>query len=119
MIGNALRSEGILVLAALDALDKIGGHVAASAALAVIESEEPEPVQAAVACIGANGDPETVAELIGLVGHSSWAVRAETIQMLADRGIQKSVPAILRRLELEQDTFVRDSIVRALKRLED
>ena len=30
----------------------------------------------------------------------------------------KAVPAILRRLETEQDDFVRDAILRALKRLE-
>ena len=30
----------------------------------------------------------------------------------------RAVPAILRRLETEQDDFVRDAILRALKRLE-
>jgi HEAT repeat protein len=32
--------------------------------------------------------------------------------------VVQAVPAILRRLETEQDGFVRDAILRALKRLE-
>jgi HEAT repeat protein len=45
-------------------------------------------------------------------------VRAEAIQSLAERGMARAVPPILRRLETEQDEFVRDAILRALRRLE-
>ena len=46
-------------------------------------------------------------------------MRAEVIHLLAARRVVKAVPAILRRLETEQDSFVRDAILDALKRLED
>jgi len=52
------------------------------------------------------------------VGHPDWSVRAEVIGALAERAVVASVPAILRRLETEQDDFVRDAILRALRRLE-
>ena len=35
-------------------------------------------------------------------------MRAEAIRVLAERGVVKAVPAILRRLETEQDEFVRE-----------
>jgi hypothetical protein len=37
---------------------------------------------------------------------------------LSDRGVAKGVPTILRRLEVEQDNFVRETILRALDRFE-
>ena len=40
-------------------------------------------------------------------------MRAEAIQVLADRGMKRAVPAILRRLDLEQDEFVRTVTLRA------
>jgi HEAT repeat protein len=45
-------------------------------------------------------------------------VRAEVISTLAERGVASAVPAILRRLESEQDEFVREASLRALARLE-
>jgi HEAT repeat protein len=55
---------------------------------------------------------------VPLVSHPDWSVRAEAIQVLGDRGVVRAVPPILRRLETEQDEFVRDVILRVLKRLE-
>jgi len=52
------------------------------------------------------------------VSHRDWTVRSEAIQVLADRAVAKAVPAILRRLETEQDDFVREVMLRALDRLE-
>ncbi len=109
---------GVVMVAAIEALDAIGGERAASVALAGLGSDAPEVVQAAVVCVGRHGDADTLSELVGLVQHPSWVVRGETIQTLADRGVARALPAILRRLETEQDSFVRDVIVRALQRLE-
>lgn len=119
LIENALTADAMVALAGLEALGAVGGHVAAEAALKVLDRSEPELVQAAVACVGQHGDTETVAELLPLVAHESWAVRSEAIQTLADRRVVQAVPAILRRLETEQDSFVRDTILRALKNLEN
>ena len=109
----------MMALAAIEALDAMGGPRAAEATLRLLDRPEPELVQAAVACIGRHGEGETVAELLPLVGHESWSVRSEAIQIMAERRIVSGIPAILRRLETEQDSFVRDTILRALKSLED
>jgi HEAT repeat protein len=53
-----------------------------------------------------------------VVSHPEWSVRAEAIQVLAERGVVRAVPVILRRLETEQDEFVRDAMLRALEKLE-
>lgn len=97
----------------------IGGPIAAKTAQTVLDRDEPELVQAAVVCIGAHGDADDLAELIPLVSHEGWSVRAEAIQTLADRRVLRAVPSILRRLETEQDAFVRDTILRSLRQLED
>jgi hypothetical protein len=38
--------------------------------------------------------------------------------VLAERGVRRAVPALLRRLEDERDEFVREALLRALERLE-
>lgn len=119
LIDDALEGDSMVALAAVEALDAMGGPRAAEAALRLLGRSEPELVQAAVACIGRHGEVETVAELLPLVGHASWSVRSEAIQTMAERRVSRAVPAILRRLETEQDSFVRDTILRALKSLED
>ena len=75
-------------------------------------------MQAAARCIGQDGDAPALECLIPLVFHDHWTVRAEAIQTLAERRVVRAVPAILRRLEVEQDDFVRAAILRALGRLE-
>jgi len=119
LISQPLCTEGMVALAAMEALCMIGGPIAAKTALTVLDRSEPELVQAAVVCIGAHGDGDSLAELIPLVSHDGWTVRAEAIQTLADRRVLRAVPSILRRLETEQDAFVRDTILRSLRQLED
>ena len=119
LIDHALMGDPMMALAAIEALDVMGGPRAAEAALGMLDRAEPELVQAAVACIGRHGEAETVAELLPMVGHESWSVRSEAIQTMAECRISAAVPAILRRLETEQDSFVRDTILRALKSLEE
>ena len=45
-------------------------------------------------------------------------MRAEAIRALGQRRCVRAVPAILRRLEIEQDSFVRETILAALRKLE-
>jgi HEAT repeat protein len=118
LIEQSLEGDGIVAMAAVEALGRVGGVEAASVAVGALDRSEPELVQTAVSCIGQHGDRAAVSELIGLVSHESWSVRSDVIQTLADRRVAQAVPAILRRLETEQDSFVRDTILRALKRLE-
>jgi len=39
--------------------------------------------------------------------------------VLAERACRKSVPALIRRFEIEEDAFVREAIMSALRRLEE
>jgi HEAT repeat protein len=117
LIDAALDDEPAVALAAIDTLRDMGGPIA-ERALRMLDRTEPELVQQAVRCIGEHGDPSCFESLLPLVSHPDWTVRAETIQVLSDRGVAKGVPAILRRLETEQDNFVRDTILRALDRFE-
>jgi HEAT repeat protein len=118
LLERALDDEGLVAMAAVEALERVGGAEAAEAAARVLRRPEPELVQSAVRCVGAHGDVEALGQLLALVAHPGWMVRAEAIQTLAERRFVRAVPPILRRLETEQDGFVRDVILRALKRLE-
>ena len=77
-----------------------------------------ELVREAVRCVGLHSDMVGVEALVPLISHPDWSVRAEAIQTLADRRLVAGIPAILRRLDTEQDDFVRDVTLRALKHLE-
>jgi HEAT repeat protein len=117
LIEAAVDDEPIVALAALEVLQRVG-EVAPARLAPLLTRPEPEIVREVVGCIGARGDAALLEQLLPLVSHADWSVRAEVIQVLADRGMAKAVPAILRRLETEQDDFVRDAILRALARLE-
>jgi len=118
VLATALEEKGPVAMAALEALDALGGPEAAQLAARSLGSEAPELVKAAIGCIRSHGTAESLRELFPLVSHEHWLVRAETVQALADRGLEQAVPTILRWLDKEQDDFVRDAIFRALKRLE-
>ena len=107
-----------MALAAIEALSEIGGP-AARGVVRVLERSEPELVKEAVACLAAHGDADDVASLVGLLGHADWSVRAEATSALGERRCARAMPSILRRLETEQDEFVRAGILRALQRLEN
>jgi HEAT repeat protein len=116
-IEAALADEPLVVLAALEVLQR-AGIVPAEQMAALLARSEAEIVREAVGCLGARSDGAHLDLLLPLVSHPDWSVRAEAIQVLADRRVSKAVPTILRRLETEQDGFVRDAMLRALEKLE-
>ena len=118
LIQSGLEDVGAVCLAAIEALTRLGGAEAAGCVSSLLSHSEPELVQAAVDCLGSHGDQEKLLELLPLVSHPNWAVRADVIAVLADRRVAKALPSILPRLETEQDAFVRDAILLGLKRLE-
>jgi HEAT repeat protein len=118
LVDHALVADGMVALAGVEALCSIAGPRAAVAATRLLCSDDPDLVQAAIACVGEHGDGEAAEELMLLISHPDWCVRAEAIQTLGDRRVGKAVPAILRQSESEQDDFVRDAIMRALRQLE-
>jgi HEAT repeat protein len=118
LIASRLGDEGAVCVAAVEALTQIGGTGSARVAASLLARPEPELVQVAVSCIGMHGAEEDLLDLLPMVSHDNWVVRAEAIQVLADRRMTRALPSILRRLEIEQDAFVRDVILRGLMRLE-
>ncbi len=118
LLERASADEAPVAMAAVEALRMIGGAPAVRVARQLLSRSETELVQAAVGCVTQHGGPQDLEALLPLLSHDHWSVRTEVIQGLADRGVVKAVPSILRRLEIEQDDFVRDAILRALGRLE-
>jgi HEAT repeat protein len=113
----ALADEAPVALTALQILRQVGRGEGAHV-VAALARPEVEVVQEAVRCLGTIGAAEDLEVLHALVAHPDWSVRAEAIQALAERRSQRAIPAILRRLETEQDEFVREVILAALRRLE-
>jgi HEAT repeat protein len=117
VIDAALADEPPVALAAIEALCEVGG-ITAERAVEILERPEPELVRAAIRYIGIHSDADSLEVLFPLISHSDWSVRAEAIQTVADRRLTRGLPAILRSLDSEQDEFVRDVALSALKRLE-
>jgi len=119
LIGPALTREPLVALAALEALMEVGGTAAGHLALGALDRPEADVVRAGVACLGAHGDDAALADTLSRIGHDDWSVRAEVVQVLSDRAYRKGLPSLLRRLEVEEDAFVREAILRAVDRLEE
>ena len=118
LLERASTDEGPVAMAAVEALRTIGGAASVRVVRPLLSRRETELVQAAVGCVAQHGTAQDLEALLPLLSHDHWSVRTEVIQGLAERGMVKAVPSILRRLETEQDDFVRDAILRALGRLE-
>ncbi len=118
VLSSGLEEGGPVAIAALEALQGFGGAEAVRLARASLGAEDPELTLAAVACLCQHAGPELLEDLFPLVSHDHWSVRAQVVQVLAERGVERGVPVLLRRLEREQDDFVRDAILDALRRLE-
>lgn len=119
LLGGALGDVAPVAIAAVEAFERLGGTLALAPVRGVIAHRDPEVVQSAVRCLQRHGTEEDVQALLPLLGHPHWAVRADAIQAFAERRLRSAVPPVLRRLELEQDEFVRDVLLRALARLEE
>jgi HEAT repeat protein len=118
LLGGAFAEGGSVAMAALEALCTMGGEQATRMASRMLDSAEPELVQGAIECVGRHAEEAALAELVPVVSHADWSVRSRAVEVLAERGYERVVPALLRRLEEERDEFVREAILRALERLE-
>ena len=119
LIEHALSCEAMVALAAIEALMDMGGEIAAELVTQTLKRPEADVVRSGVACFGAFADLAALAEIQPLVAHPDWSVRAEAVQVFADRRYRAGLPALLRRLEVEDDPFVREVILRTVERLED
>ena len=116
VLETACADEVPVALAAVEAMLATGD--CPERMLALLRRTEPEVVREAVHCLGVHGDEDQLEAVIPLCAHPDWPVRAEAIQVLADRGATRALPAILRRLDLERDPFVRSVTLQALEKLE-
>jgi HEAT repeat protein len=119
LLRGALADVAPVAIAAVEAFERMGEALALGPVRDVIGHPDPEVVQSAVRCLQRHGAEEDVQALLPLLGHPHWAVRADAIQAFAERRMRSALPPVLRRLELEQDEFVRDVLLRALARLEE
>lgn len=115
---EAASREPLVALAAVEALAKRGGAAALEACSVALARSEPEVVRAAIHCLGRHAGADELPALTTLLGHADWTVRAEAVKVLASRGVRRALPAMLRRLEVESDDFVRDAILNAARKLE-
>jgi len=117
VLGRACEDAAPVALALVEAVKEIGGE-AAGYVVPLLGRSEPEVVREAVRCFGDHAEPGELEALVPLVSHADWSVRAEVVEILAERRVRQAVPAILRRLETEQDDVVRSVTLAALQRLE-
>ena len=117
VLNRACQDEAPVALAVVEAASAVGGDAAHYVA-PLLARPEPEIVREAARCIGLHGESGELETLLPLVSHSDWSVRAEVVEILAERGLRQAVPTILRRLETEQDDFVRNVTLAALQRLD-
>jgi HEAT repeat protein len=118
VLSSACNDAAPVALALVEAVKEIGGE-AASYVVPLLGRSEPDVVREAVRCFGNHAESGELEALLPLVSHPDWAVRAEVVEILAERGVRQAVPAILRRLETEQDDVVRSVTLAALQRLEN
>lgn len=118
-VAPTLEAVPVVALAGIEALMLMGGEEAARLALTMLNHPEAEVIRAALAVVGTHGTPTDLMEASPLVAHPDWSVRAEIVETLGSRFVKKGLPALLRRLEVEQDTFVRDAILLAIRKLEE
>lgn len=118
LLERGAAEGGPVAMAALESLRELGDPRAAAIASRLLGAPAPELVRTAVACLGRVAEPRELDALLPLLDHESWAVRAEAIRVLGERGAQRALPALLRHLEVERDDYVREAMLRALERLE-
>lgn len=118
-IAPTLEAVPVVAIAGVEALLMMGGDGAVRLAQNVLAHPEAELVRAAISVLGAHGAPEDLIGAASLISHPDWSVRAEIVETLGRRFVQKGLPALLGRLEVEQDPFVRDAILLAIQKLEE
>lgn len=118
-LADALGDRGPVVLAAVEAFERLAPFLSLDPVRAVLAHPDPEVVQSALRCIRHHGSESDLAALVPLLSHADWAVRAGVIDAIAARQMRAALPAVLRRLDGEEDEFVRGALLRALGRLEE
>jgi HEAT repeat protein len=117
-IASRLSGPAPVALAATEALAEMGGPIAARALLPALDREEPEVVRSAVDAIGQHAEEGLLESLLPLLGHPEWSVRAGAARVFSERGLPAALPALLGRIDAEDDPFVREVVLDAISHLE-
>ncbi|MBK7948665.1 MAG: HEAT repeat domain-containing protein [Deltaproteobacteria bacterium] len=118
-LARPLAREPIVALAVLEVLGRLGGTSAAALAATALERPEPDVVRAAASCLARHGATDDLTRLVALIAHADWSVRAGAVEALTARRFRRALPAMLRRLDVEEDAYVRDALLEAARRLEE
>ncbi len=118
LLATGVAEGGAVALASLESLALVGGSDAAHVAAPLLEDDDAELVAGAAAVVGRNAEESALASLFPVVSHPHWSARAAAVQALAERGVERALPALLRRLDDESDEFVREALLAAIRRLE-
>jgi len=118
-LGRALAGDALVALAALESLERIGGPEVVEAAASTLDRPEPEILRTAIGVLSRHAANDDLAPIAPLVAHPDWSVRAEAVKVLSARRFRRALPAMLRRLDVEDDAFVREALLAAARRLEE
>jgi HEAT repeat protein len=118
LLERGVFDGGPVALAALEGLRALGDPRGAGVAARLLDAEAPELVKAAVACIGGCAELPRLEQLVPLIAHSHWTVRAEVARVLGEREAGHARAALAEQLRTEPDDFVREVIHVALEQLE-
>jgi HEAT repeat protein len=116
---RALGGDALVALAALESLERIGGPDVVQAAASTLDRAEPEVLRTAIGVLSRHAANDDLAPIAPLVAHPDWSVRAEAVKTLSARRFRRALPAMLRRLDVEDDAFVREALLAAARRLEE
>jgi len=118
-LAHSLAREPMVALAGLEVSTRLGGSGAVAMATGVLARADSDVVRCAVGCVARHGTHDDLAALVALLVHPDWSVRAEVVESMTARGFRRALPALLRRLDVEDDAYVRDALLAAARRLEE
>ena len=115
------KEEGILVIAAIEALGRIAAkeHKVAEEVRPLIAKcishNDSEVVKAAVDVLGKIGKDDIVSAVLPLLEHPNWDVRTHVVDVLSEEKTPFVRNCLEARFRIETDELVRQRILEALK----
>lgn len=119
LLDTLWKDEAPVRIAAVRGLAEVGcgGLFPRLLALVRDEGESVEVRQAALTSIARTHGEESRKALVDSLRDARWEVRSTAIHLMGDSGDKGFVPHLLRELERDPDTLVRQAVVEALIRL--
>nr|WP_279342546.1 HEAT repeat domain-containing protein [Geotalea sp. SG265] len=112
-----VADAGLVLLAALDAVAKIGGEKSAALVEKALDNPDEEVVKAAIGILSQDGDGWVYTYREKLLCHAHWDVRSTFIKTMVSRLGEKSFPYLRQALQTETDELVKGQIVELMERV--